>query len=107
MSTLATRPVPQALALSGEFKGLNSKQVAKFSARLAYVEEVVEGIRAFLSGGTAREPLRDFLDSLELDATSANVFSTNLQEHQSNYLVHSSWTFECSPEKLANEVAGE
>ena len=107
MSSLATRPVPQALALSGEFKGLNAKQVANFSARLRYVEEVVDGIRAYLSMAAAREPLSDFLDSLELDATSANVFSTNLEEHQSNYLVHSSWTFECSPERLAKEVAGE
>jgi hypothetical protein len=105
--SVATRSVPPALASSNEFEQLNSKQVANFSARLSYVEEVIEGIRVFLSAGEGREPLRDFLDTLELDTTSANVFSTNADEHQSNYLTHSSWTFECAPEELAKEVGRE
>jgi hypothetical protein len=104
MSSIVTRPLPEALASSNEFKALNSKQAANFSARLGYVAEVIDNVRAFLSAGAARTPLHDFLDDLELDATSANVFSTNPEEHQSNYLIHTSWTFECSPERLANEV---
>lgn len=105
--TVVTKAVPSVLASSNEFEQLNSKQVTNFSARLAYVEELIENIRTFLSAGEGREPLCDFLDTLELDASSANVFSTNRDEHQSNYLIHSSWTFECSPEELAKEVGPE
>jgi len=96
--------LPAALVESDEFRQLNGKQAQNFSARLGYVAEVIATAREFLSGGVENEPLSAFLDGLELDTVSANVFSTHLEEHQQNYLVHSSWTFTCTPEVLFQAV---
>ncbi|MBK6982953.1 MAG: hypothetical protein IPH30_16580 [Betaproteobacteria bacterium] len=106
MSSQSPIEIPDALTLSDEFKRLNSKQVSNFVARLGYVDEVVETLHSFLRGGAADESLREFLDNLELDVFFALVFSSNPEEHQSNYLVHSSWSFECTPQQLA-EIVGE
>jgi hypothetical protein len=104
MATLHERPLPSILTASDEFRALNPTQGKNFIARLRYIDEVVDSIRSFI-GGRSEESMRDFLDNLELDASSAYGFSSNLAEHQSNYLVHSSWTFNCTAAQMA-EVAG-
>lgn len=104
MRSASLQTLPVALVESDEFRQLNEKQTENFSARLGYVGEVIATTREFLSRSGESEMLTDFLDGLELDTVSANVFSTQLDEHQQNYLVHSSWTFNCAPEVLFQAV---
>lgn len=93
--------LPAALVASDEFRHLADHQKRNFSARLNYIAEVVEKIGAWLEG--RQEPLRDFLDDLELDLL-VNIGAPTDGNAQSSWLVHSSWTFGSSASLLREQL---
>jgi primosomal protein N'' len=89
---------------SEEFRALNAVQVSNLEARFRYVQEIVEKIERRLrqQPGVA---LRSFLDDLELDLAVTQNLPEEDQTQQSAWLVHSSWTFECSVSNMRAQLS--
>lgn len=93
--------LPATLVASNEFRDLTDHQKRNFSARLNYIVEVAEKIGAWIE--RREEPLRDFLDDLELDLW-VNIGAPTDENTESSWLIHSSWTFGSSAALLREQL---
>jgi exonuclease VII small subunit len=103
-ANLRQKYLPAALIESEEFKALNPLQASRFEARFPYLEEIIENIERWLKHDSKDTTLRSFLDDLELDlAVIQNLPGVDKSE-PSAWLVHSSWTFNCSAFELRAQL---
>jgi hypothetical protein len=108
MSTDVQQPsLPVALTDSDEFRALKPEQVSNFEARFRYVQEIVEKIERWLSNQQPGVTLRSFLDDLELDLAVNQSLPEEDQTQQSAWLIHSSWTFECSVSQMRAQLTAD
>lgn len=101
---IARRDLPVALASSDEFQNLEEVGKQEFASRLRYVEEISVklGERAESSGEV--DDIKGFIDRIELDLMiNLGAHGT---EHRgvSTWLLHSSWTFETSAQKMRESL---
>jgi hypothetical protein len=93
--------VPDSLLESEDYKTLNTQQQKNFSARLHYCEEVAA--KATCAAKSPDSDLLEAIDEIELDALSILSLG-NVQTQVSPYIIHSSWTFECDREAMAQYI---
>jgi len=94
--------IPAPLLLSDDYSSLNSEQKRNFSARMEYVEEIARA--GFDSANVGDNFLLDCIDNIEVDALAIISAFSNPETSVTPYVVHSSWTFECSRSEMAKMV---
>lgn len=99
--------LPAALVDSDEFRALNLTQISNLEARFRYVQEIIEKIGRWLHQNKPDIPLRSFLDDLELDLAVAQNLPEEDRTQQSAWLIHSSWTFECSVSQMRAQLTSD
>lgn len=100
------RQLPEALTNSDEFAQLSDIQREAFKARLRYIEEITIKIKEW----NASPSLDDYstLDEIELDLLmNVGVSHVKREKMVSSWVIHSSWTFNTSPNQRAKLVPEE
>ncbi len=96
--------LPVALRQSEDFKALTEREVDGLRSRLRFIEDSLDEMELWLSGAeTHGGDLRNLLDDIELDLS----ISQSVPEQGrgvSNWLIHTSWTFECGTSCLSAEL---
>lgn len=96
--------IPSALLESEDYKELNAKEQFNFVARLRYCDEIaVKGAEA---AAIQDSELLDAIDDIELDALSIMSLG-DIDTQVSPYKIHSSWTFECNRQAMAQLVVAD
>jgi hypothetical protein len=92
---------PLALTQSDDYRALSPEQRKGLTGRILHAYELVDGslLGAKASGGEQKE----ILPELELDAMTL-IGPRDPEKGVSAYLVHESWTFDCSDCRLADYV---
>lgn len=93
------RPIPSVLTSSDEFRTLNEVQKQNFVSRLRYIEEICLKSHDWLKSRETFESIADFVDHIELDLF-VNLAVGEESRSVSPWLVHSSWTFDSSPQSM-------
>lgn len=94
--------VPRALRESADYGALTAKQREGLTARLLHAHELVDA--AVEAANASGEAQRQAVLDLELDAMTIISVVGEPEKAVSAWLVHSSWTFECSDRRLADYI---
>jgi hypothetical protein len=92
---------PLALTQSDDYRALSPEQRKGLLGRLLHTHELVDA--SLLGAKASGDEQKEILSELELDAMSV-IDLRDPEKGVSAYLVHQSWTFDCSNCRLADYV---
>jgi hypothetical protein len=94
--------IPSSLLESEDYRALNVEQQKNFKAKINYCDEIAE--KGIVAANLDEAELRHAVDDIELDALSIMSGFGNVDTEVSMYKIHSSWTFECKRDEMAQYV---
>jgi hypothetical protein len=103
MNRNSSASIPSALLVSEDYRALNVEQQKNFKAKLNYCDEIAE--KGIIAANSGESELQQAVDDIELDALSIMSGFGNVDTEVSMYKIHSSWTFECKRDQMAQYVA--
>lgn len=94
--------IPRPLRESADYEALTAKQREGLRARLLHAHELIDS--AVQAANASGEAQRQAILDLELDAMTIISVVGEPDKTVSAWIVHSSWTFECSDRRLADYI---
>lgn len=99
--------LPAVVLDSDDYKSLSDRAKHEFSARLKYIVEITQKISDLYTQSSNIDDLRHSLDVIELDCMINLSINPEPRDNVSPWLLHKSWTFECSAASLASSIDAE
>lgn len=96
--------LPATVHSSNDFKALDERAQQAFITRLKHIAEIGEKIAELNSDSYESEALLYQLEDIELDCFATMSLHSEHKGYVSPWLLHSSWTFECTSKGLFQSI---
>jgi hypothetical protein len=98
-------PLPKILERFARFREASEIQKKNLKGRFQFIEQITIEISEWLDG--TETDLEAFFDRLELHLAINQGAPCAAESSISNWLIHTSWTFETSPRKMRQELSDD